>query len=267
MIKLFRKIRYDLMEKNNTGKPALPAGRYFKYAIGEIVLVVIGILIALQINNWNEEKKARLRSLTLLENLVGEIKQDSIYFDNVYHAEKNIFLNAAHLLFNAHADSGFVIENDSVMGMAFRFACFTPVIKFSDNAYIELTSSDLLNKFKSETLKNDLHEYYSQIKFLNMYSEQTHQISNDLIDELANYYMVTPAKKTESRMISNFSGAGEEQFSTQYDIVSFRQNKSLNPKLYDMIDIHKDRLGGLEIIKTLGQSIQKEAIGEIKGKN
>ena len=38
------------MEKNKTGK-------YFKYAIGEIVLVVIGILIALQINNWNENRK------------------------------------------------------------------------------------------------------------------------------------------------------------------------------------------------------------------
>jgi hypothetical protein len=45
------------MEKNKTGKPAMPAGRYFKYAIGEIILVVIGILIALQVNNWNELNK------------------------------------------------------------------------------------------------------------------------------------------------------------------------------------------------------------------
>ena len=43
MIKLFKKLRYNLMEQNKTGK-------YFKYAVGEIVLVVIGILIALQIN-------------------------------------------------------------------------------------------------------------------------------------------------------------------------------------------------------------------------
>ena len=50
MIKLFRKIRYELMEQNKTGK-------YIKYAIGEIVLVVIGILIALSINNWNENRK------------------------------------------------------------------------------------------------------------------------------------------------------------------------------------------------------------------
>jgi hypothetical protein len=56
MIKFFRKFRQNLLLENKTGKPALPAGRYFKYAIGEIILVVIGILIALQINNWNEAK-------------------------------------------------------------------------------------------------------------------------------------------------------------------------------------------------------------------
>jgi hypothetical protein len=49
MIKFFRKIRYDLMEKNKTAK-------YLKYAIDEIILVVIGILIALQMNKWNEAR-------------------------------------------------------------------------------------------------------------------------------------------------------------------------------------------------------------------
>ena len=50
MIKFFRKIRYQLLGEGKTGK-------YLKYAIGEIVLVVIGVLIALSINNWNEHKK------------------------------------------------------------------------------------------------------------------------------------------------------------------------------------------------------------------
>ena len=60
MIKFFRKIRYDLMGENPTSANAsagAKTGKYFKYAIGEIILVVIGILIALQINNWNEGKK------------------------------------------------------------------------------------------------------------------------------------------------------------------------------------------------------------------
>ena len=52
MIKFFRQIRKSLLEQNKMGK-------YFKYAIGEILLVVIGILIALQINNWNEKAKQK----------------------------------------------------------------------------------------------------------------------------------------------------------------------------------------------------------------
>ena len=56
MIKFFRHIRKDLMEQNKTS-------RYLKYAIGEIILVVIGILIALQINNWNELRKSNIEKL------------------------------------------------------------------------------------------------------------------------------------------------------------------------------------------------------------
>ena len=52
MIKFFRHIRLNLMEQNKTAK-------YLKYAIGEIILVVFGILIALQINNWNENQKKK----------------------------------------------------------------------------------------------------------------------------------------------------------------------------------------------------------------
>jgi len=69
MIKFFRKIRYDLMEKNKPGK-------YLKYAIGEIVLVVIGILIALQINNWNTERIQSIESRQLSKRLLQETNQN-----------------------------------------------------------------------------------------------------------------------------------------------------------------------------------------------
>ena len=67
MIKFFRRIRYNLMSENKTGK-------YFKYAIGEIVLVVIGILIALQINNWNEARKARNKEIVYLNNIKSDLE-------------------------------------------------------------------------------------------------------------------------------------------------------------------------------------------------
>jgi hypothetical protein len=60
MLKFFRKIRQNLLSEGKTGK-------YLKYAFGEIILVVIGILIALQINNWNENRKNRLLEQQLLK--------------------------------------------------------------------------------------------------------------------------------------------------------------------------------------------------------
>lgn len=71
MIKFFRKIRKNLLTENKISK-------YLIYAIGEIVLVVIGILIALQINNWNEGKKLRKSEIKVLEALREGFKADSL---------------------------------------------------------------------------------------------------------------------------------------------------------------------------------------------
>jgi tetratricopeptide (TPR) repeat protein len=87
MIKFFRKIRQNLLSEGKTGK-------YFKYALGEIVLVVIGIVIALQINNWNENRK----SDTIVKNYYNQILKDlakdndRIYSD-LYYLESNIALH------------------------------------------------------------------------------------------------------------------------------------------------------------------------------
>ena len=71
MIKFFRKIRYNLMEQNKTGK-------YLKYAIGEIILVVIGILIALSINNWNESRKLQEEINTYLTQKLVNLHEDQL---------------------------------------------------------------------------------------------------------------------------------------------------------------------------------------------
>ena len=81
MIKFFRKIRYDLLEKNKTGK-------YFKYAIGEIILVVIGILIALQINNWNESNKKNKLKTSYITSLIDDYTKDTIQLNNSINFNK-----------------------------------------------------------------------------------------------------------------------------------------------------------------------------------
>ncbi|MFT6796607.1 MAG: hypothetical protein ACJART_001751 [Maribacter sp.] len=84
MIKFFRKIRQRLLTENKFSK-------YLLYAIGEIVLVVIGILIALQINTWNEEQKVRVLERETLVEILENITE--IESDLTESLERIIFLN------------------------------------------------------------------------------------------------------------------------------------------------------------------------------
>ncbi|MDT0553022.1 MAG: hypothetical protein BM563_10815 [Bacteroidetes bacterium MedPE-SWsnd-G1] len=74
MIKFFRKIRRNLLSEGKTRK-------YLKYAIGEIILVVIGILIALQINNWNENRKSSKIRNNYYEQVLQDLAKDTIYIN------------------------------------------------------------------------------------------------------------------------------------------------------------------------------------------
>jgi hypothetical protein len=58
-------------------------GRYLTYAIGEIILVVIGILIALQVSNWNQDRKDRISERKILNNINRDFIQNKASFDNV----------------------------------------------------------------------------------------------------------------------------------------------------------------------------------------
>jgi hypothetical protein len=85
MIKLFRNIRQKLVAEGKTTT-------YIKYAIGEIVLVVIGILIALQINNWNEDRKLKLQEVSILKDIQTDLKASLLEIDrNIDGNEKTVY--------------------------------------------------------------------------------------------------------------------------------------------------------------------------------
>ena len=92
MIKFFRKIRQNLLNEGKTAK-------YFKYAIGEIVLVVIGILIVLQINNWNEERKDQNKLLNIYRLISIDIDNDIEELQanlDFYNDKKSVFEKVVH---------------------------------------------------------------------------------------------------------------------------------------------------------------------------
>lgn len=83
MIKIFRNIRKNLLkESKNTN--------YLKYAIGEIILVVIGILIALQINNWNENRKDRTFEVKMLKEIGQALENDYNHFERLIERMKKL---------------------------------------------------------------------------------------------------------------------------------------------------------------------------------
>ena len=117
MIKFFRKIRQNVLSEGKTGK-------YLKYAIGEILLVVIGILIAIQVNNWNENRKAYAKEQQILLSLREEFKQniEELNFD---HQINLSCINAIKALLNFDEKTEFETKTvDSLLGQSYNFATF-----------------------------------------------------------------------------------------------------------------------------------------------
>jgi len=91
MIKFFRKIRQNLLMENKTGK-------YFKYAIGEIILVVIGIVIALQINNSNELRKEKNEEALILSDLKEDLTATRLNFLETIKNQEKMILSSRDLI-------------------------------------------------------------------------------------------------------------------------------------------------------------------------
>jgi hypothetical protein len=79
------------MEKNKTGK-------YFKYAIGEIILVVLGILIALSINNWNENRKVQTKEHFALKEIISDLEQNILSLNGTVYTDRNSIIKCANSL-------------------------------------------------------------------------------------------------------------------------------------------------------------------------
>lgn len=87
MLKLFRRIRRKLVASGSIGK-------YSLYAVGEILLVVIGILIALQISNWNEQRKENAIAKDYLMALKNEFQTNILELDRAIADADTVFINA-----------------------------------------------------------------------------------------------------------------------------------------------------------------------------
>jgi hypothetical protein len=148
MIKFFRKIRQNLLSEGKTGK-------YLKYAFGEIVLVMIGILLALQINNWNEKRKETNQTVGLLENMIKDLKTDISNLDRLINNFNHQINSGRTLLVSEDYQ---LFSSDSIYNLLPTNSTSYKIINLTFEKLKNLGVTKILD---SEELLNSITTYYT----------------------------------------------------------------------------------------------------------
>jgi len=157
MLRFFRNIRKQLAAENKVAK-------YLRYAVGEILLVVIGILIALQINNWNEYRKERNLEQEYYFKFLEDLNQDAEHIKGLIEGNEARIKSSnelIHLLQQKNPKRKQVVNK---MAEATSKTTFT--FKPSMAAFEDLKSSGNLKIIKDLFIKNKLINYYSKLEGL-----------------------------------------------------------------------------------------------------
>ena len=203
MIKFFRHIRQRLVIENRFSK-------YLLYAIGEIILVVIGILIALQINNWNEERKQDAIEIGYLKRLVNDLEKDKLLWQNTHDTRKKqvqYIQNTIAINFNKRKDTINFMKLAGDMKTAMTWNSINP----NQDTFTELLSSGNLNVIKNDTIKSKLialNNNYSSIKNWDNTSASTH---NRLMETTQSHYNIKDFKPIDP----NFAEYVDIQFTEE----------------------------------------------------
>jgi Family of unknown function (DUF6090) len=185
MIKFFRKIRQKLLSENRFSK-------YLIYAIGEILLVVIGILIALQINNKNQFNQERKLESELLEQLHSEFKSNLDQLESKISTRK-LMINSATKLLEYKDNKNFENRDSIIECIAFTYLAptFDPIVN-------DLTSSGRIQLIRNSQLKESLSRWTSQII-------QVTEVEKSWLEYRNKYYFPVLHENSSMRNIINHS--------------------------------------------------------------
>ncbi|MDY2587949.1 DUF6090 family protein [Winogradskyella aquimaris] len=186
MIKFFRLLRQRLLSEGKTGK-------YFKYAIGEIILVVIGILIALQINNWNENRKDRIVEQILYKSLISSLESDLkdvndkiLIVDKALNAQ-NIFITISFEKIKERYDINQIVDLLYAVSESSRsfFPNYGLYNKITNNNNIDLIQSNEL-QIKIIELYEQYYKRYNDLD-LNIEQQSLFSLNTNFFSKIQNY--------------------------------------------------------------------------------
>jgi len=180
MIRFFRQIRKNLMENYQVR-------RYLLYAIGEILLVVLGILIALQIDTWNEQRKERRAEREIVENLKQEFLVNLTELDSTLEVvaknrDANLRLMA---LFGKSKEALERVNVDSLLFFSVEYHRFIP----TQNALTDLLQSGRLQLVTNQALKDALYDWTRVMGLIDeTYSIVKQKTEDDIVPYLTPRY-------------------------------------------------------------------------------
>lgn len=174
MAKIFRKIRQQLLLNNKVTK-------YLLYALGEILLVVIGILIALQVNNLNEQRKSNSKEKKHLTSLQNEMQNNL----RIVNSEMEQLINSIDSqkklisLINSDKDTISELYLSNIIGMSFSNVY---ELDYQDGTLKELLYSGGLISIKNDSIKNEITSWEGRMTAIRKQEKGVYETRDKILD-------------------------------------------------------------------------------------
>jgi len=216
MLKFFRKIRQDLLSKGKTGK-------YLKYAIGEIILVVIGILLALQINTWNENRIDSKRLNLYTQSLLNDLELDKKRL-----IECMVFDSTKVSIIDRLSDP----VQDFIEDLSDRGILTIKSIKVNNATFKTMSSNNDLELYQNIDLQNSISKYYADveyvIRFENVYINNSYSNFEEFVTRNRGYTL-----EGLKGYLSSMKSASENESDWYKELIGL--NESITKKLKDQL--------------------------------
>jgi hypothetical protein len=244
------------MEKNKTGK-------YFKYAIGEIILVVIGILIALQINNWNENRKTDLLAKGYLIDIKKDLITDTLTFDTAIKRVRRTIEKNKLLLNTEYTNTASTDTIISFLGTSFHS---TRIYHIDNSTYLKLSNTGFLESGLFNSAFTEINNYYNKeyvtySEFIEWDKEQSIDLFHP--DFLGIYKNIDlPSLVLENKSLSN----PQKEKSSIKSLIEFINSSQFRNSVWSNYNRKKAVLDRLLVQNKLASNLIEKIDKELKNK-
>ena len=214
-MKLFRKTRQKLASENKVSA-------YLRYAIGEIVLVVIGILIALQVNNWNESHKQKKQEIIYLQNLRIDLKKQIQLLDYYIDFEDIFIQDCMDIVRHYEQNDGFN-KMDSLFPKINDLSVRSTFTN-TNTTLLEMINSGEINIIENENLKKELMEFNQLIK---RFATNTINNNTNLVDQIVARYVIKNSNFASASYSQKMISKLQEYYPMNFSTVNDHNLKSI----------------------------------------